>query len=107
MHLEPTPRQLERFWSKVRMRDDHWYWTGELNKKGYGKFMLRKGRMIAAHRFVLLSVGVDIPLTSDVHHLCGVKCCVDPRHLEVIDHAEHARLHQEADTNPASSVSVA
>ncbi len=60
-----------------------WIWTGPINEKGYGIVNFKKKR-IRAHRLMYeLSRGpIDRGLVID--HLCRVRCCVNPAHMEVV-----------------------
>lgn len=53
-------------------------------------------RATFAHIAALLDAGHAIPDGHAVHHLCGVKMCVNVDHLVVASHADHRRLHPEA-----------
>lgn len=59
-----------------------WLWTGELNDKGYGR-CYRNGRRALAHRVAFAAVRGYQPKLLD--HLCRVRCCVNPNHLEDVD----------------------
>jgi len=69
-----------------------WIWTGAIDGKGYGNV----GRMNhgarknwIVHRLVYeLAVG-PIPAGHDVHHVCEVKRCIFPKHLEPVTRREH------------------
>jgi len=88
----------ERFWAKVdrdgpTVRVDLgpcWMWTTTLNTSGYGQFFLN-GRTRAAHRVAYEWTGKAIPDGYDLDHLCRVRRCVNPAHLEPITEAENAR----------------
>lgn len=79
-----------RFWEKVRKTGNKggcWVWGGAANSKGYGCIGWgRRGamKMHLAHRvsFVLSGRTLDASLTID--HLCGVKRCVNPEHLDQV-----------------------
>ncbi len=36
--IEGVQQWMDRFWEKVQKTDDHWLWTGALDKYGYGVF---------------------------------------------------------------------
>lgn len=77
--VRPTTAPAIRFWSKVNVTDTCWLWTAGTDKDGYGIFYLN-GRGTRAHRYPL----GDIPLTLEPDHLCRVRNCVRPDHLEVV-----------------------
>lgn len=61
-----------------------WLWTGPLYSNGYGKTArpLRGTRI--AHRAFYLATGREIPAGLDLDHLCRVRQCVNPAHLEPV-----------------------
>ena len=62
-----------------------WLWTGRLDPKGYGTVHVF-GKSQRAHRVVYeLFVG-PIPDGLELDHLCRVRHCVNPDHLEPVDH---------------------
>jgi len=94
----PNPKSPERFWSKVdkngpvpAYRPDLgqcWVWTAGTSK-GYGKFW--DGRRSQAHRFSYEMHRGAIPDGLDLDHLCRVRNCVNPDHLEPVTRAENIR----------------
>lgn len=56
-----------------------WLWLGCINKHGYGSY----GRYLA-HRISYEANEIPAGLTID--HLCRVRCCVNPDHLEAVTH---------------------
>jgi hypothetical protein len=78
----------ERFLSKIERSDDCWLWTGSLHSKGYGKMSVA-GRDWLAHRLAYeLFVG-PIPPKLQLDHLCRVRRCVNPAHLEAVTTREN------------------
>ena len=84
----------DRFWQNVDTNGpvpEHrpglgpcWLWGGTLTESGYGRFRIKGGR-IRAHHF---TVGKP-PRRLEWDHLCRVRNCVRPDHLELVTHAEN------------------
>lgn len=82
----------ERFWAKVSPEPNTgcWLWSGAVTPAGYGKIAINR-RLKAAHRLSYeMNVG-PIPEGLEIDHLCKVKCCVNPAHLEPVTHSENCR----------------
>ncbi len=78
----PSEKDLQRFWSKVDVRDQGacWLWVGAIAPNGYGLFFWgRRGR--GAHRVAWEIAHGLIPEGLCVLHHCDVKNCVNPNHL--------------------------
>ena len=88
MRKEPTIPRLMR---KVHMPNLHdcWLWTAGLNSQGYGS--IRDGKhMAGAHR--VLYEHLFGPVGSlQLDHLCRVRSCVNPFHLEPVTPVENLR----------------
>lgn len=83
-----TPRATERFWAKVEQHDDCWLWTGHTVGAGYGHFNQGgEKRMMLAHRWAYEALVAEIPDGLVLDHLCMVKTCVNPSHLEPVTQA--------------------
>lgn len=83
-----TPEQ--RFWSKVDKTDSCWLWTGALHDLGYARFQ-SDGKRVYAHRYSYELVNGSIPDGLTIDHLCRVRHCVNPDHLEAVTHRENLR----------------
>ena len=73
------------FWEKVEKTETCWLWTAALTRDGYGNVKLYGGRASGlAHRvaYQLVKGAIPAPLTLD--HLCRVRHCVNPDHLEPV-----------------------
>lgn len=75
-----------------------WLWVGSDDGrsdagKGYGKFGVDLGggrmRMRSAHRVSYEIFVGTIPEGLQIDHLCRVKCCVNPQHLEPVTAKEN------------------
>lgn len=58
-------------------------WSGAVHKSGYGQIKWL-GKSTVAHRVVYTLVKGDIPNGMVIDHLCNVKLCVNPEHLEAV-----------------------
>ncbi len=73
---------IERFWTKVEFTETCWLWTSTRDQ-GYGKFY-DGSRDVRAHRWAYEFCVGPIPDGLTIDHLCRVRCCVLPDHLEVV-----------------------
>ena len=81
---------LERFEVKVdRQPGGCWLWTGATTDKGYGVFW--DGKLGRAHRWAYTHWRGPIPEGLTLDHLCQVKACVNPDHLEPVTALENYR----------------
>lgn len=64
-----------------------WLWTRSTTK-GYGKIRLN-GAQILVHRLAYESAVGPIPDGLTIDHLCRVRGCVNPAHLEAITRGEN------------------
>ena len=86
--IRPAP---ERFWEKVAKTNSCWFWKGSQSTAGYGTFNLgRSGDGYTyAHRFSFELVNGPIPEGLELDHLCRVRNCVNPNHLEAVTRKEN------------------
>ena len=75
----------EKFWNKVDLSDPGgcWMWVAACTRGGYGHFQLG-GRWVRAHRFSYEALVGPIPPGLQIDHLCRVRACVNPAHLEPV-----------------------
>lgn len=82
----------EPFWDKIDQRPDGcWHWTGSINGAGYGRFGRGQYGSRIAHRLTYLALVGPIPDGLTLDHLCRVRHCVNPDHLDPVTHAENMR----------------
>jgi len=73
-----------RFWSKVDKQFlGCWLWSSTVGKKGYASFRAQ-GKTSTAHRFIYQVFNGPVGKDSHVDHLCRVRHCVNPSHLEAV-----------------------
>lgn len=67
-----------------------WLWFAYRDRKGYGTVGV--GTAVKyAHRVVYETLRGPIPEGLQLDHLCRVRCCVNPDHLEPVTNQENAR----------------
>lgn len=83
----------ELFWSKVDKSSAApcWLWRGYVNPEGYGRFQAKKYKTIQAHRIAFMETKGKIPEGTELDHLCRVRNCVNPDHLEPVKHRENCK----------------
>lgn len=92
----PTRRQLdqtldERFDEKYTVAENGcWIWTATTNGHGYGCFSVNR-KHIYAHRYAYIRYKGPIPDGLQLDHLCEVKSCVNPDHLEAVTRSQNIR----------------
>lgn len=93
----------ERFFEKIAITDYHacWIWTGA-KTCGYGAIgMGRRGEPTRhAHRLIYEAIHGPLPAKWQVDHLCRVRACVNPYHLEGVTQQENLRREAAAQPRP-------
>lgn len=78
------PQPLEpRLWAKVEKTETCWLWRGGKDGRGYG-IIRAAGRLQKAHRVTYELLVGPIPEGMQIDHLCRVKGCVNPAHMEPV-----------------------
>lgn len=90
----------QRFWGKVHRRaaDECWPWLASLDHSGYGRFWNGE-RQIMAHRVAYQLLVGPIPDGLVIDHLCKVRHCMNPAHLEPVTQGENIRRGRTRETN--------
>lgn len=78
---------------KIQFSDSCWLWTGCTNSNGgYGRvYLSNPKRSQVAHRYIWEQVVGPIPAGMELDHLCRVRNCVNPDHLEPVTRGENMR----------------
>ena len=93
-------RDCKRFWLKTTISwtsfyngEPCWLWFGATNHDGYGivivypsPFSVHSKVTIYAHRMSYESYVGPIPKNYTLDHLCRIRRCVNPAHLEAVPH---------------------
>lgn len=67
-----------------------WIFDTLATSTGYGVFTYERKRQYA-HRYFYEQVNGPVPSGLQIDHLCRVRACVNPKHLEPVSHAENGR----------------
>lgn len=90
-HRVRLDRKTERYRPEDRGHDTPcWIWLLGRNRWGYGKATVN-GRTVQAHRAVWEELRAPIPDGLQLDHLCRVRECVNPEHLEPVTGAVNSR----------------
>lgn len=86
--LAPMRDAESRFWARVERTPTCWLWRGAVSKAGYGSLSVG-GRNVRVHRFAYELLVGPIPAGLTLDHLCRVRHCVNPSHLEPVTSGEN------------------
>lgn len=79
-------------WTDKHVVDENgcWIWQGSVAHNGYGTRQYR-GKHRTAHRAYYIHYKIEVPEGMHIDHLCRVKLCVNPRHLDMVTAKENMR----------------
>lgn len=82
--IYPGMSKPDKFWARVEKTETCWLWLGSKTTAGYGNLRWNGGH-VYAHR-LSYELAVDaIPAGLVIDHLCRVRHCVNPAHLEPVE----------------------
>ena len=89
----PARPLAERIQEKIEVdpASGCWLWTGSLGGGGYASISIGKRGRALVHRLSYEMHKGPIPEGLQIDHLCRVRRCVNPDHLEPVTHAQNAR----------------
>ena len=93
MAFQKSPFSLrERIEQKISPEPNSgcWLWTGCVGSHGYAQVAVEAGTTIV-HRILYEEKYGIIPEHLECDHLCRVRCCVNPDHLELVTRRENVR----------------
>lgn len=77
-----------RIWANIKEENGCWLWTRSLDSRGYAQIRVN-GVLTLAHRFIYKILIGEIPDGLVIDHLCRVKRCLNPYHMEPVTSAEN------------------
>jgi hypothetical protein len=84
-----------------------WIWQLATNPKGYGRVRVpNEDRKMLAHRFYYEKHVGPVPEGLQLDHLCRVRACVNPDHLEPVTAAVNTQRGRNALLTPASAFAL-
>lgn len=81
---------LDRIFARTVVADC-WLWQGAVDRKGYAKVSVLPSGWRLGHRVVWQELVGPIPKGMVLDHLCRVRNCLNPDHMEVVTPAENQR----------------
>lgn len=93
MSTSPTKRLTGSARARILQRTDRggncWLWIGRLNSYGYAEIKVDGSPYRMAHRVAYEAWVAPIPEGLQLDHLCRVRHCVNPAHLEPVTNREN------------------
>ena len=81
---------MDRLISKIVLdENDCWLWTGGTYGPGYGKITVESNRARSCHLLTYEHFRGSVPQGQELDHLCRVRRCANPWHLEAVTHREN------------------
>lgn len=70
-----------------------WEWTGSVDPDGYGVIVTGTAEHRAHRAVFAIMRGTPIAKRTHAHHMCQVRHCVNPDHIELLSASDHKRAH--------------
>jgi hypothetical protein len=91
MSKKITASIQERIRNTIAIDDSGcWIWKASVGRSGYGRLRMG-GKTREVHRLAYEAYRGPIPEGLEIDHLCRVRRCVNPDHLDLVTHAENVR----------------
>lgn len=87
-----TPQGLsieDRLWPMVEKTSTCWLWRGPISSTGYGALTVRGRGTVSTHRLSWEIHRGPVPEGLELDHLCRVRACCNPEHLEPVTRREN------------------
>jgi hypothetical protein len=83
--------RLAHWLANTVQQGDCLLWQGATQQGGYGRVNWNDVTMTAHRAIYILSHPTPLPRGLQVDHLCRVRLCINPLHLEAVSQAENIR----------------
>jgi hypothetical protein len=90
LQLKPHLDRFEALYIPEPMSGCH-IWLGALDVGGYAKFSIANSVALSGHIFAYEHKYGPVPDGLELDHVCLMKCCVNPDHVEAVTHQENMR----------------
>ncbi len=81
------------FWDRVEKQEGGcWIWQAGEPGSGYGQLTVGSDKGLRAHRLVYANLAEALIPGLVLHHICGVRRCVNPQHLVQLTRRSHILL---------------
>ena len=91
-------------WKRVQKNPDGcWIWTGSIDRDGYGYLSHGGKSTTGAHRVLYEMHNGPIPEGLTIDHLCEIRPCVNPEHLEAVTFDENQRRRRKVFIGPTAT----
>lgn len=86
--------EMDRILTKIHFEPNTgcWLWDGSVTHNGYGIFSRQFGDKTSStviHRMTYRWYKGEIPEDLELDHLCQVRCCANPEHMEPVTNKEN------------------
>ncbi len=85
---------ITRFLKKIEMLPEApgcWIWMGCLSNAGYGVIKDHDTKILLVHRLSYEHFRGPIPTDLECDHLCRLRCCCNPWHIELVTRAVNVK----------------
>lgn len=79
--------------------DGCWIWQGATDSKGYGSIFLKAAPTPSSHVLAFIARKGPVPAGKEIDHLCRVRKCCNPDHMEAVVHKVNMERMAEAVTH--------
>lgn len=83
-----------------------WIWTNYIARNGYAYTKRGYKTPKVVHKLVFESLNDRIKDKKEVNHICGIRSCMNPNHLELLTQIENLRIGLQSKINPKLALEI-